>query len=376
MRSGVQNGRETGMKMLSQPLLFQPNRVWRCYTGGALLDRFLGVESPADGNFPEEWLASTTTAVNGARQQNAEEGLSRIRLADGSDGPLLRDLIAADPRGCLGPGADSADGLGVLCKFLDSSIRLPIQCHPDRAFARRHYNSEHGKTESWFILDGRPVDGEDPYLLLGFKPHVTKEAFRRAVEAEDMAAVVDMFHRVPAKPGDSFHIPGRLPHAIGAGVFLLEVQEPTDWVVQPEHFVGSTELSHTDMWGPLTPDVGFECFDYEGAASREQILSRLRLVANPVQKTDGGLVENLIGPHVTDCFRVDRLTVTDEVTYMPDAPFQVAVITEGTGYIDTGDEPQQVHRGDTVFLSNSVNSVSYRTESVPLGLFVITPGTA
>ena len=48
------------------PLFFMPNRVWRCYSGGALLDKFVGNEKAEDGHFPEDWLASTTRAANGA----------------------------------------------------------------------------------------------------------------------------------------------------------------------------------------------------------------------------------------------------------------------------------------------------------------------
>ena len=40
-------------------LKFLPNRVWRVYRGGACLDRLRGIANPADGFFPEEWIAST-----------------------------------------------------------------------------------------------------------------------------------------------------------------------------------------------------------------------------------------------------------------------------------------------------------------------------
>ncbi|MBA3846832.1 MAG: class I mannose-6-phosphate isomerase, partial [Planctomycetes bacterium] len=244
---------QTAAHPLAAPLFFQPNRVWRCYTGGLLLDRFLGRGPGQDGYFPEEWLASITRAENGEHSQGAEEGLSRLRRADGSPGPLMR-------------GAIGDERLDVLCKFLDSAVRLPIQCHPDRAFARAHYRSEHGKTESWLILDTRRIDGEEPYLLIGFKPGIAPEAFARAVAAQDVRALEGMLNRIPVEPGDAYLIPGRVPHAIGPGVLMLEVQEPSDWVVQVERHCAGTRLSDQDMWGPLEPDVGLACFDYRGEA--------------------------------------------------------------------------------------------------------------
>ncbi len=357
---------------LEHPLFFQPNRVWRCYTGGVLLDRFVGNSPEQDGDFPEDWLASTTVALNGPHQQTPDEGLSRVRLPDGGDGPFLKELIEADPEGCLGPGADPAAGVGVLCKFLDSAIRLPIQCHPDRAFAREHYGSEHGKAESWFVLDGRTIDGEEPYLLMGFKPGVSRDDFARAVAGQDIPGMADMLHRVPVKAGDAYFIPGRFPHAIGSGVFLLEVQEPTDWVVQPERFVGRTELSESDMWGPLAPEVGLDCFDYGAADTVDAMLDRLRLRLTPVHGASGGAVERLVGPGVTDCFHVDRLTVEGEMEYAPDAPFHISVVTEGRGDVEAAGSSSPVRRGDALFLAHSVGRVRYRAGGGPLRLFIIT----
>ena len=34
--------------------------------------------------------------------------------------------------------------------------RLPIQVHPDNAYAKEHENGALGKTECWYILDSEP----------------------------------------------------------------------------------------------------------------------------------------------------------------------------------------------------------------------------
>ena len=38
-------------------------------------------------------------------------------------------------------------------------------------------------------------------------------------------------NRVPVEAGDSLLCPAGTPHAIGAGILLVELQEPTDWSI-------------------------------------------------------------------------------------------------------------------------------------------------
>jgi mannose-6-phosphate isomerase len=60
-------------------LFFESNRVWRTYPGGMNLDRMEGRENPEDSHFPEDWIGSTTNAVNKGREHLKEEGLSRVQ---------------------------------------------------------------------------------------------------------------------------------------------------------------------------------------------------------------------------------------------------------------------------------------------------------
>ncbi len=333
---------------LPAPAFFAPNRVWRCYRGGLLLDRFLGRESDVDGHLPEEWLASTTAAENGERSLGPHEGLSRIRLADGTAGPLLRDALG-DER------------IAVLCKFLDSAVRLPIQCHPDRAFARAHYGSEHGKTESWLILDTRIIDGEEPYVLIGFQPGVAAADFARAVESQDIEAMVAMLHRIPVKSGDAFLIPGRVPHAIGPGVLMLEVQEPSDWVVQVERSCAGTPLSDRDRWGPLDPATAMACFDYGSepmAVLRERLAMRPREIARTVACTH----ERLQATATTDAFRIDRLRMRAAFSFVPDVPRHIGIVTDGSGCVAIAGRTTPLVRGDAFLVPSGIARVDYHPD--------------
>ena len=353
----------------SAPLFFESNRVWRCYIGGALLDSFVGHAPGADTYFPEDWLASCVLAVNGEHSQGPEEGLSHVRSDCHPPGALLRDVIASDPRAYLG----DAMGMSLLCKYLDSAVRLPIQCHPDREFARQFYGSEHGKTESWLILGTREIDGEEPYLLMGFKPGIDPAEFARTVQEQDIPAMEAMLHRVPVQTGDVYFIPGRFPHAIGPGVFMLEVQEPSDWVVQPERYCAGTRLSDRDMWGPLDPETALTCFRYEGE-SMEEVRGRLQKQPVLVNSTEGGSLSRIIGPETTDCFGVDRLQVTDKFTLEPSAPYYLVVVTSGKGKVASGGGVAGIRQGDVFFVPNGARRLQFWAPNQPLEAYVCLPG--
>ncbi|MBM4360650.1 MAG: class I mannose-6-phosphate isomerase, partial [Deltaproteobacteria bacterium] len=91
------------------------------------------------------------------------------------------------------------------------------QVHPaddDPALA----GDESGKPEAWVVLDAEPGAG----LYLGFRDGVSRGDVARALAAN--AKLDAMMNFVPVGAGDAFVIDAGTPHAIGAGVTLLEPQ--------------------------------------------------------------------------------------------------------------------------------------------------------
>jgi mannose-6-phosphate isomerase len=195
----------------------RPTRVYRFYRGGALIGRLRRVDEE-DGSFPEDWVGSITPASNPGRDE-PEAGLSRLE-----DGRLLRDAIAADPAGWLG----DADHPGLLVKLLDSAERLPVHYHPDRAFAREHLGSPFGKTEAWIVLATRADEGE---VWVGLREPVERETFRGWIERQATDQLRAALNRLAVRPGDVVYVPGGVPHAIGEGLLVAELQEPTDFSI-------------------------------------------------------------------------------------------------------------------------------------------------
>ncbi len=346
-------------EILSYPIFFEPNRVWRLYKGGALLDEMATGSKGKDGFFPEEWVASTTVAQNGVNQQSDCEGLSRIA---GSDKTLC-GLLADYPMESLGKPVYDGEGVGLLCKFIDSAIRLPIQCHPDVAFAKMHCGSNHGKTEMWIVIGTRPIGGAAPYVYIGFKPDIDKEKFKKAVYEQDLDFITSSMHKYEVNESDMYFIPGRLAHAIGAGVLILEVQEPTDLVVQPEKYLDGVELSEEDMWKGLEPEVGLDCFDYDNVFSREETLRRFSLKTRQLSEGAGFAYYDIVNKDVTDYFKVQSLSVSGSAVFKPDMPWYIGVVAVGSGQIIYGGKTFDVSRGSYFFAPATLGEIEYKTQT-------------
>ncbi len=311
---------------LNKPLFFKKNRVRRIYTGGSQFATFFGDDS-TEGFFPEEWVCSYVKALNEG-SDIPDEGISVTE-----DGAKFDELLKDYTEEMLGEGRTE---LGILTKILDSSIRLPVQCHPDKEFSRKYFNSEYGKTESWIILGA----GEDACIYFGFNKRYTKEEFRAAFD-KDESVLVSMLNKIPVKPGDVFLIPGKAIHAIGKNCLLLEVQEPTDFTIQPENTCGDYVLSDNEKYLGLDPDIAFDCFDME-LDSLEKTLKAAKCEPEKV-----GHTEKLITHEKTPCFAVTRYTVNGEKVSLP-AP-GVYVVTEGNGNVVCGDYERDVKKGDYFF---------------------------
>ncbi len=326
-----------------KPLKMLENRVWRIYLGGKLLDELRGGEGN-DGYFPEDWLSSVVIANNPERDGKPErEGLSAVMLENGKTA-YLKDLIDAAPEDFLGKEHIARFGVnfGVLTKFLDSAERLPIQVHPDKSAAMRLFNSQYGKTEAWCILGGREINGEEPYILLGFKEDVSPEILRGLFDRQDIKGMEALMHKIPVKAGEVYIIEGGTPHAIGPGCFLLEIQEPTDYTISLEkcNTLGEKLPDFLCHQG-LGFDKMFECFKYI-KYSQEGLLSAFRLEAKTIDEN----TTQLISYDRTPCFALNRLKIKGSlISKCINTPYALAVV-EGCGRV--GDI--EVKSGDCLFV--------------------------
>ena len=116
-------------------------------------------------------------------------------------------------------GAPETD-FPLLVKLLDAKENLSVQVHPDDAYAARVEN-DRGKTEMWHILEAE----EGSELIMGLREGVSREDFARAVRAGKTESVL---RHVRVRAGETYFIPAGMPHAIGKGILLAEIQQNCD----------------------------------------------------------------------------------------------------------------------------------------------------
>lgn len=339
------------------PIAFERNEVWRVYTGGKLFRELRGQPDPRDSYYPEDWVASMTRADNPPRDgQPPLEGLSVIR---GTEIPFSL-LVELFPEEILGGAHLAAFGATtrVLAKFLCSAVRLPIQAHPDDELAQRYFDSPVGKTEAWIIVNTRVINGAEPYILLDFRPGVDPADFRRMVDEEDLDGQVACLNRIAVKPGDAYLVTGRTPHAIGSGVFMIEVQQPSDLVIHTERKVVEVEIPEEICHMGLGWDRAMEVFDFTGRTEQET-LRRARLTPREIAVGASGAVDQLISYDDTPFFAARRLRVIGELECANERFYAGAVIG-GRGRLTWARGAMDLRAGDTFFVPNSVREHKYR----------------
>jgi mannose-6-phosphate isomerase len=339
-------------------ILLSPNRVWRTYPGGRTLDELQGKGKPEDSHFAEDWIASTTLAVNKGREAFNGEGYSKVELNGKSY--VLKELMDNYPLEILGEQHYKKFGSNTqfLLKFLDGAIRLHIQAHPTIPFAQIHLNSNSGKTEAYVIL-GIREEVSDPYIYLGFQHPVSRGNLKKAVLSQNSDRILACFEKIYVKPGDTFIVPGGLPHAIGEGVFMIEIMEPTDFVVRLEFERGGYLLPEEARFMGRGIDFALEMIEFKQLPV-EQI--RQLYFCKPVLLHRESNFEEfiLIGREQTPCFSVNKLKITGTYTRKSDN-FHVGIVSHGNGIIHAGTESVPVKKGGKFLIPFKTKEVSYTT---------------
>ena len=169
----------------------------------------------------------------------------------------------------------------LLVKFIDAAKDLSIQVHPGDDIAKQMHDS-FGKTELWYILNAE----KGAVLYSGFSVKTNEIEFRKQIESGNVMSHLNRFY--PQK-GDIFFLPAGRVHGIGAGNFLIEIQQASDVTYRIYDFDrvdkdGKKRELHTDM--ALDAIDYDEYHDYKNHLELEQVPTchsffRLRLTSQP-----------------------------------------------------------------------------------------------
>lgn len=347
------------MNYTNKLVRFPPNRVWRTYTGGKILDEVEQKSLPEDTHFPEDWIGSTTRAINPERE-HIIEGISHAVVGDSTI--RFDQLIALNPGYFLGEHHTKAfeSNPMLLVKFLDSSVRLHFQAHPTAEFAREHLDSNHGKAEGYYILDVR--EGIEPYVYAGFQHPPSRNAFKEMIETQNISAMEACFEKVPVKPGDCLYIPGGSPHAIGEGILMVEIMEPSDWAVRFEFSKAGYTMPEESRFMKRDLEFCMDVFDFTQISVAEAIDKFHQVPKIEHYYSDSSFQETLIDASITDKFRVKKSTISGTVE-KAEKDFYIGIVVTGKCSIKIGNESTQLIKLDRFFCPAGVDLATISAES-------------
>jgi mannose-6-phosphate isomerase len=327
---------------LVHPIFFAANRVCRAYRGGEMLGRFVDEPGAVDGEYPEDWLASTV-ASGGAR----DEGLVRVLEADGRPGPTLLDLIAAYGEALLGPAHTAKFGRrpGLLCRYLDAATRQPVQC-PGSAGS--------GDAAGWFVLGTREIGNRPPGVLAALRADASASGknFVDALGVGDDDAMAAALHRIPVHPGQAFFLPPGMPHAVGPGCFVLAVRSAAGPVEEPGPSDHAPDLRPRDQ---------------------EELLREIRVEEHLLHRSDEGFTAEVLPAARTGGFTVWRAEIAARFRISPPREFAIVVCAAGQGRIGWSGGSRDLRCGEYFLQPFGVPWIEYVAQGRMSLLLVLPP---
>lgn len=109
----------------------------------------------------------------------------------------------------------------LLVKYLFTSDKLSVQCHPNSRQAEAAGHGSRGKDECWVVVAADP----GATLGIGFDRPLDADAMRTAARE---GSIEDLMTWFDVQPGDVFYIPAGTVHSIGPGCSIIEVQQNSD----------------------------------------------------------------------------------------------------------------------------------------------------
>jgi hypothetical protein len=143
--------------------------------------------------------------------------------------------------------------LPFLAKLLDTALPLSVQVHPG------DQDDAPGKEEAWVVLAADP----GARVWAGLRPAVARAEFTAAVLRG--APCLDYLDAHTVEPGAVILVPARTIHAIGGGILLAEIQQPTDCTlrlhdhgsgreIHPVEALAVADLdARPEVWRPRDP---------------------------------------------------------------------------------------------------------------------------
>ncbi|MDR2344463.1 MAG: hypothetical protein LBE18_00190 [Planctomycetaceae bacterium] len=220
-------------------------------------------------------------------------------------------------------GEDSVKRFPIMLKYLDAKSTLSIQVHPDDNLAEEMQLEYQGKSEAWVVVES----DNDSVVWIGVNGEYSNEQLKRLILDGGIESVMN---RIEVKCGDCFYIPPGTIHALGAGVMVAEIQQPSN-----------TTFRVFD-WNRIDQN-GQHRQLHKSEAIRA--LRTNNLLINPVipQKTDLSICELLI---VDINFLLYRWTLEQQIEINSNGRCSIWTVLSGSAKIGQ----EILNRGDSILI--------------------------
>ena len=225
----------------------------------------------------------------------------------------------------------------MLVKLIDAADDLSVQVHPDDAYAAR-VEGDRGKTEMWYIVQA----DEGAEIICGLEAGVSAKDYTEAVKNGDYLAGLC---RVPVEAGEVYFIPAGLPHAIGKGILIAEIQQNCDLTYRVYDY------DRRDTNGNLRDLHVEKALDVIRPFSAEEI-ERIRY-----SRVKGAPADTLLAD--CDYFRVERLTLAGEtLTLLPSARMRHLFPLSGEATLACDGNALALTRGEGILLPAACGEIT------------------
>ncbi len=332
----------------NKPLFFNRNRVYRVYRGGSLFSNFYA-DKNENTYYPEEWIASTVRAIGTPHDNIKNYGFSRIKGTDIE----FKEILDSYPGEMLG----NISNFNIFAKLFHSAVRLPVQTHPDSLSAKKYFDSPTGKEEAWLFLSTE----EDAEIFYGFKDGIKKEDFIEALDKSetDKDIMPSLLNSLKVSKGDVYFVPGGIPHTIGKGCLVLEIQEATDFVVLSEHWCDSIHMEEPEMFQGLKKEDAIDCFDFK-APTGDAIVHKGKVIPEIIADDKNIHAEKLISNEQTKNFNMNYYNIKSGSFKLNRGP-SIIIPIEGEAIIKYSGFSETVKQGQYFFLPFAAKNTELTT---------------
>lgn len=281
-------------------------------------------------------------------------GNDQSRVVDGEfAGRLLNELVRECSQDLLGDQA-GLNQFPLLFKFLDAGELLSVQVHPNDEKAVQLGVGPRGKSEAWVIIAAEPGS----LLSVGLKYGVDRRVLERHLA---MGTIDECLNTFLARVGDVISVPTGTVHAIGGGVALAEIQQPSDVTFR---LFDWNRLDHAGHGRTLHIAEAMQCIDFSREPAKPlppQILAPQQFSPRLLQTNGMTRHEELIR---NAYFQWRRHQAERAVFVLPTGNrCHIVSLIAGNAVLTSATSQESLRPGDTLLIPASCGNVEVSTAS-------------